>query len=176
MSSKKEETASFVIRFTQKVFKNEKNEPQVQWRGNIRHVQGGDEKRFSEFEDVVKFIQAKLGDLTLQAMEGKSVEDQKGILAKSFDLWKKMAIDTPKMVIDTLIDPKEKVAQLQNQINQFGATITEKVEEKIKENIEIDEWRTSTKSDMKDMMKLLEKMSNDISKLNKKVEALSKKS
>ena len=72
MPTKKEETASFVLRFTQKIFQNEKEESEVQWRGNIRHVQGGEEKRFSEFKEVVDFIQEKLADLTILAMEEKS--------------------------------------------------------------------------------------------------------
>ena len=55
MATKKEETASFVLRFNQKVFQTDDGESQVQWRGNIRHVQGGDEKRFSEFDEVVQF-------------------------------------------------------------------------------------------------------------------------
>ena len=50
MSPKKDETASFMLRFTQKIFNSESGEPQVQWRGNIRHVQGGEEKRFSDFD------------------------------------------------------------------------------------------------------------------------------
>ena len=44
MATKKDETASFVLRFTQKIFQNEEGEPQIQWRGNMRHVQTGDEK------------------------------------------------------------------------------------------------------------------------------------
>ena len=68
MASKKDETASFVIRFTQKIFENKKGEPEVQWRGNVRHVQGGDEIRFSKFEDVTTFVQNKLAELTVQAL------------------------------------------------------------------------------------------------------------
>jgi hypothetical protein len=109
MSTKKDETASFMLRFTQKIFENEQDEPQVQWRGNIRHVQGGDEKRFSEFDDAVNFIQEKLAEMTIQQMEDKSPEEQKGILSKSFDLWKKMTLNAPKMVMETIKDPKRGV-------------------------------------------------------------------
>ena len=116
MASKKDETASFVLRFTQKIFQSDAGEAQVQWRGNIRHVQTGDEKRFSEFENVAQFIQKKLADLTVTAMEHKSPEEQKGILAKSFDLWKKMAMETPKLVAVTIKDPKKGIAQIQTQI------------------------------------------------------------
>ena len=78
MATKKDETASFVLRFTQKIFQNEEGEPQIQWRGNMRHVQTGDEKNFSKFDEVVTFIQSSLTDLTVQATEHKSPEEQKG--------------------------------------------------------------------------------------------------
>ena len=81
MSPKKDETASFMLRFTQKIFNSESGEPQVQWRGNIRHVQGGEEKRFSDFDEALGFIQSKLADLTIGAMEDKPLEEQKGILS-----------------------------------------------------------------------------------------------
>ena len=170
--SKKDETASFVLRFTQKIFKNDKGEPQVQWRGNIRHVQGGDEKRFSEFDNVVDFIQEKLADLTIQAMEDKSPEEQKGILSKSFDMWKKMALDAPKMVIETIKDPKKQVAQIQDQIQDQ----LNQVKDEIGQKLEIDSWLTSSKSDSKKIMDMLQKMSGDIEDLNQKVDKLSKKS
>ena len=60
MAVKKDETASFVLRFTQKIYKDKDGESNVQWRGKVSHVQGGDEIRFSEFEEVSNFIQTKL--------------------------------------------------------------------------------------------------------------------
>lgn len=171
MATKKEETASFVLRFNQKIFQNDSGEPEVQWRGNIRHVQGGDEKRFSEFDEVVKFIQAKLADLTIIAMEDKSPEEQKGILAKSFDMWKRMAADAPKMVIDTIKDPKKQVAQIQEQIQEQ----LHQVKEEIGDKLEIDSWRGSSKADYNRLMDMLETMAGEIAHLNKKVDKLSKK-
>ncbi len=171
MANKKEETASFMLRFTQKIFENESGEPQIQWRGNIRHVQGGDEKRFSEFDDVVTFIQSHLQDLTIQAMEDKTPEEQKGILSKSFDLWKRMAAEAPKMVMDTIKDPKKQVAQIQDQIQDQLSHVKDEIGQKL----DIDSWLNSSKSDSKLILEKLEKLSGDISKLNKKVEKLSKK-
>ena len=79
MAVKKDETASFMLRFTQKIFQNEDGESQVQWRGNIRHVQGGDEKRFSEFDDAVTFIQGKLAEMTICLLyTSPSPRDQRG--------------------------------------------------------------------------------------------------
>mgnify|MGYP001804288553 CR=1 FL=1 len=172
MAGKKEETASFVLRFNQKIFQNDQGEPQVQWRGNIRHVQGGEEKRFSEFDDVVKFIQTKLADLTIIAMEDKTPEEQKGILAKSFDMWKRMAMDGPKMVMETIKDPKKQVAQIQEQIQEQ----LHQVKEDIGEKLEIDSWRGPSKADYHQLMETLEGISGEITKLNKKVDKLAKKS
>lgn len=167
---KKEETASFMLRFTQKIYQNEKGDAEVQWRGNIRHVQGGDEKRFSEFDDVVSFIQSKLQDLTIQAMEDKSPEEQKGILEKSFDLWKKMATEAPKMVMETIKDPKKQVAQIQDQIQDQISHVKEEIGQKL----DIDSWMRSSKADYKEIMQKLETLSNELSNLNEKVENLSK--
>ena len=171
MAIKKDETASFMLRFTQKIFQNENGEPQVQWRGNIRHVQGGDEKRFSEFDEVVTFIQSKLTDLTIQAMEDKSPEEQKGILSKSFDLWKKMASEAPKMVMETIKDPKKQVAHFQDQIQDQ----IHQVKDEISQKLEIDTWFSASKADYKQVIQKLEELSGEISKLNKKVDGLGKK-
>ena len=171
MAMKKDETASFVMRFTQKIYKAEDGEDHVQWRGNIRHVQSGDENRFVAYEEAADFVRSKLSDMTMQAVEDKSPEEQKGILAKSFDLWKKVATATPKLVMDSIKDPKKQVAQIQEQIqeqiNQAGDAIGQK--------LEIDDWRISSKADYKNMMKVLEQLTIEVSTLNKKVDSLAKK-
>ncbi len=171
MAPKKDETASFMLRFTQKVFNNESGEPQVQWRGNIRHVQGGEERRFSNFDEAVAFIQSKLADLTFQAMEDKPIEEQKGILSKSFDLWKKMAFDAPRMMVETIKDPKKQVAQLQGQIQDQ----IEQVKGGLAEKLEINSWLSASKGDYQQIMQMLGMLSNDIADLNEKVDRLSKK-
>jgi len=175
MANKKEETASFVLRFTQKIFQSEEGEPQVQWRGNIRHVQGGEEKRFSEFDDAVTFIREKLADLTIVAMEDKTPEEQKGILAKSFDMWKKMALSGPQIVLETIKDPKKQFEQVQSQLHQASETLSQRVEETIAQRLPIDEWRASSKSDYKNLVGLIESLAKEVESLNKKVDKLSKK-
>jgi predicted Rossmann fold nucleotide-binding protein DprA/Smf involved in DNA uptake len=178
MATKKDETASFVLRFTQKIFQNEQDEPQIQWRGNMRHVQSGAEKNFSKFDEVTQFIQTTLTDLTVQAMEHKSPEEQKGILSKSLDLWKRMAMETPKLVMDSIKDPKKQAhhiqEQIQEQMHQVGDVLNQKFED-AKQKLEVDEWRVSSKSDFKTIVKMLEQMSEEINVLNQKVDKLSKK-
>lgn len=175
MATKKDETASFVLRFTQKVFNNDEGEPQVQWRGNIRHVQGGEEKRFSEFDEVVQFIQHKLTDLTLTAMEDKSPEEQKGILAKSFDLWKRMAVAGPKMVMETLKDPKAGVEHFQEQVNQVVQEQVKEVGDLLNSRIDPDNWKPASKTDVKNIMQAITQLSGEVKKLNEKVKAIDKK-
>ena len=169
MPAKKDETASFVLRFTQKIFQNEQQESEVQWRGNIRHVQGGEEKRFSEFKEVVNFIQEKLADLTIQAMGEKTPEEQKGILATSFELWKRMSTTYPKMVLDTIKDPKAGVEQIQDEVNQQ----IKGVKDTISAKLDPDAWKPATKSDLQEVLKMMEKLSKEVNALNKKVDKMS---
>ncbi len=171
MSPKKDETASFMLRFTQKIFNSESGEPQVQWRGNIRHVQGGEEKRFSDFDEALGFIQSKLADLTIGAMEDKPLEEQKGILSKSFDLWKKMAFDGPKFMMETIKDPKKQVEQLQDQLQDQ----IEQVKGGFSQKLELNSWLAASKNDYQQIMQTLGQLSRDIADLNEKVDQLSNK-
>jgi transcriptional regulator of heat shock response len=180
MATKKEETASFVMRFTQKIFNSEEGEAQVQWRGHIRHVQSGDETRFSTYDEASGFVESKLSEMTLQAVEDKTPEEREGIVSKSLNLWKKVAANAPKIVLESIKDPKKQVAQiqeqLQEQIQQVGDDLRERINERLSEGKEVvDEWRIPTKSDYKNMMQLLEKLANDVSALNAKVDNLDKK-
>jgi phosphoenolpyruvate-protein kinase (PTS system EI component) len=175
MVTKKEETASFVLRLSQKIYKNDDNEPQIQWRGNIRHVQSGDETRFSTFDNATEFVQSKLADLTLKAVEDKTEDEQKGIISKSFDFWKKVAAVTPKLVIDSIKDPKKQAAQLQDQIqeqiHQFSDSIEHTLEER---KSDLDNWLGASKSDSRKIVEMLGEMSAQITALNQKVDELSK--
>lgn len=164
--SKKDDTTSFVIRFTQKMYQDEANETQVQWRGNIKHVQGGEEQRFSDFSKAVEFIQGKLAELTIQSAEHKPVEEQKGILSKSFDLWKKMAADTPRMVMNTIKDPKGQVELLQNQVKDVIGPHIEQ---------EVDQWRSASKSDFKQLIEAVNGIAAELQTIKTKVDKLSEK-
>jgi hypothetical protein len=45
MANKADQTASFMVRFNQKIFE-ENGESKVQWRGKVSHVQGGEDMSF----------------------------------------------------------------------------------------------------------------------------------
>ena len=153
-------TASFVVRFTQNLFQSEEGETEVQWRGKITHVQNDEQVNFSEMEDAIKFMQAKLSELTLSSIEGKTEDEQRGILSKSYDIWKRMAKSYPKMVMDVIKDPKAQVTQIQEQITQVGDELTSK--------IELDSWRPPSKADFL-------KLTEELKSVNKKIDDIAAK-
>lgn len=170
MAKKKGQTASFMVRFNQNIFENEKGESDVQWRGQISHVQDGDKVNFAEIKDALDFMQEKLAALTIDATEDKTPEEQEGILTKSFDMWKKMTASYPKLVMDAIKDPKAQIAQLQGQIQSQISTVGGEISQKIENT----SWRAVTKSDLDQLTEKIEKMSKELGKLNKKVTKLGK--
>lgn len=164
MTKKAVQTASFMVRFNQKIYED-MGESKVQWRGKVSHVQGGEEKNFSDFNEAVNFIQERLAALTINATKDKTEEEQEGILQKSFSLFKSVAATGNKVLMDTIKDPKKQVAQLQDQLSDLGEEMWEKVP--------IDQWRTASKSDFQDIKQSIRALSKSVATLNKKVEVLS---
>ncbi len=165
MTKKAVQTASFMVRFTQKIYE-ENGESKVQWRGNVSHVQGGDDMSFSDFKEAVAFIQQRLADLTLEATNDRTSEEQDNILTKSFMLFKSMAASGPKILKETLKDPKKQVAHLQDQLSEYGEELLEKVP--------LDQWRNASKSDFRTMEESLITLTAAVFALSQKVDALTK--
>lgn len=164
MTKKAAQTASFMVRFNQKIYED-KGESKVQWRGKVSHVQGGEDMSFSDFNEAVNFIQERLAELTMEATKDKTNEEQEGILHKSFSLFKSVAATGNKVLMDAIKDPKKQVAQLQDQLSDIGEEIWEKVP--------IDQWRNASKSDFQDIKEAIKSLSKSVAVLNKKVDALS---
>ncbi len=163
MTKKAAQTASFMVRFTQKIY-DENGESKVQWRGNVSHVQGGEDLNFSDFNEAMVFIQEHLADLTRNATDDRSSEEQENILQKSFSLFKTVAATGPKMIKDTLKDPRKQVANIQGQLHEYGEELLEKVP--------LDQWRNASKSDFKSIQELLENLTASVAQLSKQVDAL----
>ena len=165
------QSASFMIRFTQKIFKDKDGNPGVQWRGKISHVQSGDDKGFVEFENAVSFMQEKLEDLTASSILNKPEEEQDGILSKSFEFLKKIKANAPKIMMDTIKDPIGQVGNFKEQIEEQIKDVGDELSQKI----EIDNLRMVSKSDYKDMLAIMQKMSTQIDNLSNKVDSLENK-
>lgn len=163
MTKKATQTASFMVRFNQKIY-DENGESKVQWRGNVSHVQGGDDKNFTDFNDAVTFIQVHLAELTIEATKHKSTEEQDGILSKSLSLFKTFAATGPKLLKDTLKDPRKQVAYFQDQISEYGEELLEKVP--------IDQWRNASKSDFQEIKQSLSSLAVSVAILSKKLDAV----
>ncbi len=170
MKSKQDQTASFMVRFNQQIFDKD-GEANVQWRGKISHVQGGDEKRFSDFNDALSFMEKKLTHLTTEATKNEPIEKQKGILNKSLSMWNTIKQVGPKVIIETIKDPLKQVNNLQDQLQGQITTLGEEISEKV----QIDQWRSASRSDMNTIMESINDISSELKKLHTKVNALNKK-
>jgi hypothetical protein len=170
MKNKQGQTASFMVRFNQKIFDKD-GESNVQWRGKISHVQGGEEKRFSDFNDALSFMEKKLTQLTAEATKNEPIEKQKGILMKSLSMWNTIKEVGPKVIMKTIKDPLKQVNQLQGQIQGQISTIGDEISEKV----QFDQWRNASRSDIHVIMESINDISKELKKLNTKVNALSKK-
>lgn len=165
MAKKADQTASFMVRFNQIIFE-EDGESKLQWRGKVSHVQGGEDKSFTNFNDAVAFIQERLDDLTMEATKDKSPELQDSLLKKSFSLWKTVTKEGSKVIMETIKDPRKQVANLQDQISYLGEDLMEKVP--------IDQWRNASRSDFNTIKESISTLADEIKKLNVKVDAISK--
>lgn len=103
MTESQRRIASFVVRFTQHLWKDPQEEPHVQWRGRIRHVQSDQEANFSELNEVLTFIRNHLTQLTLDATEGKNKTEREKVLGESFKLWEELASTYSEMVSDAML-------------------------------------------------------------------------
>lgn len=163
MAKKADQTASFMVRFNQIIFEDN-GESKVQWRGKVSHVQGGEDQSFSDFNDAVAFIQERLAALTMEATKDKSPELQDSLLKKSFSLWRTVAKEGPKVIMDTIKDPRKQVAQIQDQISDFSEDLLDKVP--------LDQWRNASRSDFNTITASIAQLADDIKRLNAKVDLI----
>ncbi|KGL60333.1 MULTISPECIES: hypothetical protein [unclassified Polaribacter] len=170
MTKKQEQTASFLVRFQQRIFE-ENGESEVQWRGKISHVQDGEEQRFSDFNDALSFMQQKLGELTEEATKHESSEEQESIIHKSLSMWKTIKDVGPKVIRNTLKDPKKQFTHLQDEIQDKIITIGEEISEKV----HIDQWRNASRSDFNKIQSQIAALSSEIQKLSTKFDTIKKK-
>jgi len=166
--SKQDQTSSFLLRFTQKMYEDEQGEANVQWRGKITHVQGNDQKNFTELKDAIDFIQEKLSALTLSSLDDSASDSEKeGLLLKSMDIWKKLAKSYPKMVVQAIKDPKAQVAQFQEQI-------TAKAEE-LSDRLQLESYTPTSKTDVKELSDQVSELTELMVALKKKVDRIDRK-
>lgn len=90
--------ASFVLRFTQELWQDTNGEPHIRWRGHIRHVQGNEEERFTDFTQAVSFMQHFLTALTVETFAGAENMSQEKVFQESLKWWDNVAANYAKIM------------------------------------------------------------------------------
>lgn len=170
MAKTNDQTASFVVRFNQIIFE-EDGEANVQWRGKISHVQGDETQHFSDFNDALVFMQERLAELTNEATKDESDERREGILDKSLSMWKTMKAMGPKVIMETIKDPKKQISNIQDQIQDQISYLGEEISDKV----QIDQWRNASRADFHNIQNSIDELSKELKKLSSKVDKITKK-
>jgi hypothetical protein len=151
--------ASFVLRFTQEMWQDAQDEPHVQWRGHIRHVQGDEEDRFTDFAEAVAFIQRYLAQLTMEAIAGGQNMNQEKVLQESFKLWEQFASSYTGMMFEAM-------EQTVKQSQTFKEQIDQATQRALKA------WQLPGQPDQKQMIEVLKSLQAQVEALTAKVEKL----
>ena len=161
MTDTQRDVASFLVRFTQDLWRNTAGEPESQWRGRIRHVQGEEELTFTDFAQALRFIQGHLAQLTLSSIPGGSKMDQEKALSGSFKLWEQFANSYSNMMFEAMERTIQQSEAIRSQMDQA-------VEETMKT------MRLPVKSDESQVIVSINELSEKVDALAKKLDKLEK--
>jgi hypothetical protein len=159
MTEAQSRIASFVVRFTQHIWEDPQEEPHLQWRGRIRHVQSDQEANFSDLNEVLIFIRHHLTQLTLDATEGKSKTKREKALSESFKLWEELATTYADMVSDAMLQAFKQSESLKTEVD---AAIAEALQA----------WGSPVKSERAAITEAVEKINAQVQDLANKINAL----
>lgn len=160
------DVASFVLRFTQDLWQDAQGEPHIEWRGHIRHIQGDEEVRFTDFSEAVTFIQHYLMQLTqgtLDALPGQDQMNQEKALHESFRLWEKFASSYTSIVFDAMEQTVGRSEALKKQMDDAVA-----------KSLKI--WKPSPQTDQGQTVEALQTLLAQVQTLADKVDSLEKAS
>jgi hypothetical protein len=116
--TKPHNVASFVLRFTQELWQDTLGEPHVRWRGHIRHVQGDEEERFTDFAEAVTFIQRYLTELTLDSLAGDESVSQEKVFKENFKLWEEFASSYSNMMYQAMEQTVKQSESFKDQMDE----------------------------------------------------------
>ena len=155
--------ASFTLRFTQHLWEDPKGEPQVQWRGQIRHVQGDEEITFTELTDALQFIHRHLTQLTLEATSGDSKMEQEKVLHESFKLWEQFASSYSNMMFEAI-----------ERTMKQSETLKEQMDEAVGQALRTWQFPVTSEKEQDKILQAINDLNAEVDKLSKKVSALEK--
>ena len=159
--TKMHNVASFVLRFTQEMWQDTQGEPHVRWRGHIRHVQGDEEERFTDFAEAVTFIQRYLTALTADSLAGDKNVSQEKVFQESFKLWEQFASSYSDMMFQAM---KQTVKQ--------SETIKEHLDETTRQALNA--WQLPGQPNQKKILEALNTLQEQMQALTDRFEKLEK--
>lgn len=112
--------ASFVLRFTQDIWRDTGGDPRVEWRGHIRRVQDGEELRFKDIAEAMNFIQESLMQVTANAVPKEDKSYHEKAMRESLKLWEKFAESYTTLMVNTV---EKSVQQSESFQKQMGAAV-----------------------------------------------------
>ena len=160
--SKPHNIASFVLRFTQELWQDTQGEPHVRWRGHIRHVQGDQENRFTDFAEAVTFMQQYLTKLTMDTLGGQDGMSQEKVFEESFKFWDQFSTSYAKMMSNAMEQSVKQSQVFQDQV--------EETREKM-----LGAWQFPFQPNQNELLETLNKMHAQMETLANKVDELEKK-
>jgi hypothetical protein len=164
--------ASFMLRFTQDLWKDENGDPQVQWLGRINHVQGDEEVRFTDFTEALTFIQNQLQDLTHRAVPGATPAFREKALNESFKLWERFTADYTELVLKGMQDAFNRSRDIQDQV---GDTFARSFEQWLPPGFRREASPARSEQEPHaDLMSEIETLTAQVAALAAKIEALEK--
>lgn len=110
------DTASFVLRFTQDLWRDQEGEPRIEWRGQVRRVQDGEEMRFTDLADAMNFIQESLLKVTMNAVPKEDKKYQDKALRESLKMWEKFAENYTSLMVDAMQQTMKQSESFQRQM------------------------------------------------------------
>ena len=162
MTETQRDIASFLIRFTQDLWRTSAGDPEVQWRGVIKHVQGEDEIAFTDFAEALKFMQGHLAQLTINALSGGSKMDQEKALQEGFKLWEQFANSYSTMMFEAM-----------ERTIQQSETIRKQMDRAVEETLKT--WQFPGKpAEGQPINQVLGELNSQVTELSKKIEHLEK--
>lgn len=110
--------ASFVLRFTQDLWRDDGGEPCIEWRGHIRRVQDGEELRFTDIADAMNFIQNSLMQVTANAVPKEDQPYREKAMRESLKMWEKFAENYTSLFVNAMEKSVKQSEVFQKQVNE----------------------------------------------------------
>ncbi|MEZ4616655.1 MAG: hypothetical protein R2867_14300 [Caldilineaceae bacterium] len=110
--------ASFVLRFTQDIWRDDGGEPRVEWRGHIRRVQDGEELRFKDIADAMTFIQNSLMQVTANAVPQEDQSYRDKAMQQSLKIWEEFAQNYTNLFVNAMEKSVKQSEEFQKQMSE----------------------------------------------------------